>query len=149
MAGNVKPIPDGYHTLTPYLTVPGVSKLIDFLKQAFDAEEIERFGRPDGTVHHAEIRIGDSVVMMGEAGGEWTSKPGQLYLYVKDVDTTYRRAIQAGATSMGEPTDKFYGDRSGGVQDPSGNIWWIATHVEDVSKGELQKRATAMATQHA
>ena len=139
----VKPIPDGYHSITPYLTVQGATKLIDFLKQAFEAQEIERLTRPDGAIGHAEVRIGDSIVMMGEAGGEWTPMPGALYLYVNDVDATYKRALQVGAVSTMEPMDQFYGDRSAGVKDPSGNQWWIATHKEDLSPEELAKRAQA------
>jgi len=140
---SVKAIPDGYHSITPYLVVQGASKLIDFLKQAFAAKEIERLARPDGTIGHAEVRIGDSVVMMSEAGGEWQPMPGAMYLYVNDIDTTYKRALQAGATSTMEPMDQFYGDRSAGVKDPSGNQWWIATHKEDLSPEELAKRAKA------
>lgn len=120
----VKPIPDGYHTVTPYLIVQGVAKLIDFLKQAFEAEEIHRTTRPDGTIMHAVVRIGDSVVMMGE----FKPMPGSIYLYVNDTDATYKRALQAGAASMMEPADQFYGDRNAGVKDPVGNHWWIATH---------------------
>ena len=145
----VKPIPDGYHTVTPYLTVQGVPKLIDFLKQAFEAQEIERMLQPDGTIRHAEVRIGDSVVMMGEAGGENQPMPSAIYLYVTDTDAVYKRALQAGATSLMEPVDQFYGDRSAGVKDSSGNYWWIATHKEDVPLEELKKRAeAAMNQQH-
>lgn len=140
---SVKPIPDGYHAVTPYLVVQGAAKLIDFLKHAFEAQEIERLTRPDGAIGHAEVKIGDSIVMMGEAGGEWTPMPGSLYLYVNDADATYKRALQAGATSTMEPTDQFYGDRSAGVKDPVGNQWWIATHKEDLSREELAKRAQA------
>jgi PhnB protein len=139
----VKPIPDGYHTVTPYLTVQGVPKLIDFLKQAFEAREIECMAQPDGTVRHAEVRIGDSVVMMGEARGEQAPMPSAMYLYVNDTDAVYKRALRAGATSLREPADQFYGDRSAGVKDPSGNYWWIATHQEDVPPEELKKRAEA------
>ena len=139
----VKPIPDGYHTVTPYLTVQGVPKLIDFLKQAFEAQEIERMTQPDGTIGHAEVRIGDSVVMMGEARDEWKPMPSGIYLYVNDTDAVYKRALQAGATSIMEPADQFYGDRSAGVKDSSGNHWWIATHKEDVSPEELKKHAQA------
>ncbi|HYV31654.1 MAG TPA: VOC family protein [Candidatus Binatia bacterium] len=137
----VKPIPDGYHSVTPYLVVQGVAKLIDFLKQAFDAKEIERMAGPDGSVMHGEVRIGDSVVMMGEAWGESKPIAAALYLYVNDTDVTYRRALQAGATPLREPADQFYGDRSGGVKDPAGNQWWIATRKEDVSPEELARRA--------
>jgi uncharacterized glyoxalase superfamily protein PhnB len=139
----VKPIPDGYHTITPYLTVQGVPKLLDFLKQAFAAQEIERMMRPDGTIGHAEVRIGDSVVMTSEACDEWKPMPGAIYLYVNDTDTVYQRALQAGAISTMEPVDQFYGDRSAGVKDPSGNHWWIATHKEDVPPEELKRRAEA------
>ena len=139
----VKPIPEGYHTVTPYLTVQGAAKLIEFLKQAFEAREIERMTQPDGTIRHAEVRIGDSVVMMSEAGGEREPMPSGIYLYVNDTDAVYKRALQVGATSLMEPADQFYGDRSAGVKDSSGNHWWIATHKEDVSAQELQRRAEA------
>jgi PhnB protein len=139
----VKPIPDGYHSVTPYLLVQGVAKLIDFLKQAFDAKERECLTGPDGAIMHAEATIGDSVVMMGEARGEFKPMPASLYLYVKDTDATYRRAMQAGAMSMMEPADQFYGDRNAGVMDPVGNLWWIATRKEDVPPDEMAKRAAA------
>ncbi len=145
VATSVRPIPEGYHTVTPHLTVPGVAKLIDFMKAAFDATERGRFEGPDGSVMHAEVKIGDSIVMMGEPSGEFKAMPGVLSLYVPDVDATYRRAIEAGATSLREPADQFYGDRSGGVQDASGNQWWISTHVEDVSPEEMRRRADAAA----
>jgi PhnB protein len=137
----VKPIPEGYHSVTPYLVVPGASKLIDFLKQAFEAEETERVASPDGTIMHAEVRIGDSIIMMGDAMGEFTPMPGMIYLYVNDADATYQRALRAGATSMREPENQFYGNREAGVKDELGNIWWIATHIEDVSPEELKRRA--------
>jgi len=143
----VKPIPDGYHTVTPYLTVEGVAKLIDFVKQAFGATEVERMARPDGTIGHAEVRIGDSIIMMGEATAQWKPMPGTIYLYVDDTDTTYKRALQAGATSLMAPADQFYGDRNAGVKDASGNVWWIATHKEDVSREELTKRMKASSKQ--
>jgi PhnB protein len=145
MTSNVKPIPDGYHTVTPYLVVEGVEELIDFLKQAFDAVETERIPGPDGKVGHGEVRIGDSVVMMGEASGEWKPMPGMIYLYVNDTDATYKRALEAGATSVMEPADQFYGDRNAGVKDASGNMWWIATRKENVSPEELRRRAEARA----
>ena len=143
----VKPIPEGYHTVTPYLTVQGAAKLVDFLKQAFGAEEIFRTTGPDGTIRHAEVRIGDSVVMMAEPRGEWKPMPGAIYLYVNDTDAAYKRALQAGATSLMEPADQFYGDRSAGVKDPVGNHWWIATHIEDVPPAELAKREEAFMKQ--
>jgi uncharacterized glyoxalase superfamily protein PhnB len=141
----VTPIPDGYHAITPYLVVPGVARLIDFLTQAFGAEMVHRpHTRPDGTIMHAEVKIGDSRVMMGEPMGEFTAMPASLYLYVEDADAVYAQAIQAGATSIMPPADQFYGDRHGGVRDPSGNIWWIATHIEDVAPDELERRAAAL-----
>ncbi len=140
----VKPIPDGYHSVTPYLTVPDAAGLIEFLRRAFGAQEVHRFTR-DGAVSHAEVRIGDSVVMLGQAGGEWQPMPAALHLYVPDADAVYRRALQAGAASLREPADQFYGDRMAGVRDPAGNYWWIATHVEDVSPEEMRRRAEAHA----
>ncbi|HEX2276932.1 MAG TPA: VOC family protein [Candidatus Tectomicrobia bacterium] len=143
----VKPIPDGFHSVTPYLQVQGASKLIDFLKQAFGAEEVFRMPRPDGAVMHAEVRIGDSIIMLGEAMGEHQPMPGSIYLYVDNADATYRRALQAGATTVHEPADQFWGDRLAGVKDPVGNFWSIATHKEDVSPDELAKRAEAYMAQ--
>jgi len=137
----VKPVPEGYHTVTPYLTVESVEKVLDFVKKAFDATETYRMARPDGSVGHAEVRIGDSMVMMGQARDEWKPRPGSLYLYVPDVDASYKRAVAAGGKPLREPTTQFYGDRSGGVEDPVGNQWWIATHVEDVPPEEIERRA--------
>jgi uncharacterized glyoxalase superfamily protein PhnB len=140
----VKPIPDGYHTVTPYLTVEDPSKLIEFLKQAFGAVETERVLGPDGSVSHAEVRIGTSMLMMSQARGEWKPTPANFYLYVEDVDAVYKQAVQAGGISVGEPRDQFYGDRSGGVKDQFGNQWWIGTHVEDVPPEELARRAASL-----
>jgi PhnB protein len=143
----VKPIPEGYHSVTPYLVVEGAAALIDFLKQAFDATEVERMSRPDGTIHHAEVRIGDSIIMMAEANAAWKPMPSMLYVYVEDTDATYQRALKAGATSVQEPVKQFYGDRNAGVKDRSGNFWYIGTHVEDVSPDEIRTRAAARAKQ--
>ena len=143
----VKPIPDGYHTVTPYLIAPGAAKLIDFLKQAFDARESFRMASPEGRIMHAEVRIGDSVVMMSDTGQEAQPRPCMIYLYGNDVDATYKRALQAGATSLREPANQFYGDRSAAVKDPAGNDWGIATHVEDVPPEEIEKRAEAFMKQ--
>ncbi len=146
MSRSVKPIPEGYHTVTPYLVVPGAAKIIDFLKRTFDATERgERHLRPDGGIMHAEVKLGDSVIMLGEPMGEQKAMPCTLYLYVKDVDAAYRRGIEAGATSLREPSDQFYGDRTAGLQDGSGNQWWIGTHIEDVSPDELKRRAQTQA----
>jgi uncharacterized glyoxalase superfamily protein PhnB len=143
MAGTVKPVPDGYHTITPYFTVANAAKLLEFVKQAFGAEETFRMADPDGAIRHAEARIGDSRVMIGQARDQWKPRPNTLYLYVPDVDATYRKALAAGASSTQEPTTHFYGDRSGAVEDSQGNTWWIASHVEDVSPEELKRRAAA------
>ncbi len=139
----VKPIPERYHTITPCLTVQGADKLIDFLQQVFAAAEIERMANADGTIKHAEVRIGDSVVMLSESKGEWKPMPGAFYLYVSDADAIYKRALQAGAVSLMGPVDTFYGNRESGVKDQFGNSWWIATHVEDVTLEEMQKRFEA------
>jgi len=133
-------IPEGLHTVTPYIRVSGASELIEFLKKAFDAKELHRFNAPDGSITHADAQIGDSRVMITEGMEHFEPMPASIYLYVADVDKTYRAAIEAGAVSMMEPADMFYGDRSSGVRDPFGNEWWIATHVEDVSAEELHRR---------
>ncbi|HEX4171585.1 MAG TPA: VOC family protein [Acetobacteraceae bacterium] len=133
--------PEGYHSLTPYLVVEGASRLIEFLEEVFDAEQKERFPAPGNLIGHAEVRIGDSVVMLGDAHGPHMPMPAMLYVYVDDVDATYQRALAAGATQVQPVADQFYGDRSGGVKDPCGNLWWIATHIEDVPPDELKRRA--------
>jgi PhnB protein len=140
MIVEIKSIPDGYHTVTPYLVVQGAAVLIEFLKQAFEAVEIRFTLHPEGSIMNAEVRIGDSVVMVSEARGEFKPMPSSIYLYVENTDATYKRALQAGGTSMMEPEDQFYGDRNAGVKDPTGNHWWIATHQEDVSPKEMEKR---------
>jgi uncharacterized glyoxalase superfamily protein PhnB len=137
----VKFKPDDYHTITPYLIVEGVPELIEFMKTVFGAEEIERFEDDQRQVMHAEVRIGDSIVMMGGATKDWKAIPAALYIYVTDTDATYQRALKAGATSIMAPSDQFYGDRNAGVKDASGNSWFIATHIEDVSLQEMQRRA--------
>jgi uncharacterized glyoxalase superfamily protein PhnB len=141
----VKAIPDGYHTLTPYLVVRGAAKTIEFVKKAFGAELIdEPMKRPDGMIMHATLQIGDSRVMLSEANDQYPPMPSMLYLYVPNVDSVYQRAVAAGGTALEEPKDKFYGDRSGGVKDPSGNQWFIGTHKEDVAPQEIKKRAEAL-----
>ncbi len=139
----VNPIAPGHHSVTPYLLVPDAAKQIDFLKTAFDAKEVDRFLGPDGRIMHAEVKIGDSMVMMGEACGDRKPMPAMLLLYVPDTDALYRRALQAGGTSIREPSDQFYGDRTAGVKDSAGNEWWISTHIEDVPPDEIQRRAAA------
>ncbi|MGH9987951.1 MAG: VOC family protein [Nitrososphaeraceae archaeon] len=138
---SVKSIPDGYHTVTPYLLVQSAEKLINFVKRAFDAKETVRMSMPDGAIGHAEVRLGDSVIMLSEAqGGEYKPMPTGIYLYLENCDATYKRALEAGATSVMQPTDQFYGDRSASIKDQFGNHWYIATHIEDLSKEELTKR---------
>jgi uncharacterized glyoxalase superfamily protein PhnB len=144
----VKPVPDGYHTVTPYLSVSDAAKLLDFLKRAFDAK-VNAMHRPDGKVAHAEVQIGDSKIMVADAHEASQAMPTVLYMYVESVDAMYQRAISAGGTSISQPTTQFYGDRHGGVKDPTGNMWWIATHVEDVPPDELQRRADEHAKQQA
>ena len=142
MASQVKPIPEGYHTLTPYLVVDGAEKVITFMKEAFGAKAVfEPMARPDGKIMHAEYKIGDSIIMISDASERAKATSAMLHLYVPNVDAVYQKAIKAGGTSVMEPADMFYGDRSGGVKDPAGNQWHIGTHVEDVSPAELKKRA--------
>jgi PhnB protein len=144
-----KYIPDGYHTITPSVCVDGAQKFIDFIKQVFNAKERMRMDGPGGKIMHAEFEIGDSAIMLADTMPQWGAKSNSLYVYVEDVDATYQRAIQAGATSVREPEDMFYGDRSAAVTDPFGNFWGIATHVEDVSPEEITKRAEAFKKQFA
>lgn len=142
MAAQVKPIPQGYHTITPYLVVDGAEKIVSFMKEAFGAQPVfEPMMRPDGKIMHAEYKIGDSVVMISDASERAKATSAMLHLYVPNVDAVYQKALKAGATSVMEPADMFYGDRSGGVKDPAGNQWHIGTHIEDVAPGELKKRA--------
>jgi PhnB protein len=139
-----KPIPDGFHTVTPYLVVRGANKTIEFLKKAFGAETVfEPMKRPDGLIMHAELKIGDSRVMIADASEQCQPTQAQMYVYVPNADAIYQRAVAAGATSTMEPADMFYGDRGGSVKDSAGNSWFIATHKEDVAPQELAKRAEA------
>ena len=135
----VKPIPDGTPRVSPYLIVKDVVKTIDFLKEVFDAKEIERMTLPDGTVNHGSVKIGDSLIMLG-GSPQYSPMPSMLYIYVEDNDGTYKRAIKAGGESIMEPVNQFYGDRNAAVKDSDGIQWWIATHVEDVSAEEIQRR---------
>jgi PhnB protein len=131
MATKVKPIPEGHPRVSSYIVSPGVAKIIDFAKQVFNAQEVYASRRPDGSVMHAEIKIGDSIVMLGE-GQDGKKFPAMLHIYMEDVDAVYGRALQAGAKSIREPADQPYGDRSSGVEDEFGNQWWISTHIQDV-----------------
>jgi PhnB protein len=152
MAKSVKPIPEGYSPVTPYLTVKGAAGAIDFYKKAFGAEEAFRMNSPDGKVMHAEIRIGGAVIMLHDEMPEWKALSPQtigdsgssIMLYVQDVDAVFKRALAAGATSIMDVADQFYGDRCGGLKDPFGHKWSIATHVEDVPPDEISRRAAKM-----
>ena len=148
MATQVKPIPEGYHTVTPYLVVDGAEKVVKFMKEAFGAQPVfEPMMRPDGKVMHAEFKIGNSIVMLADSSERAQATSTMLYLYVPNVDAVYQKAIKAGGTSLMEPADQFYGDRSGGVKDPAGNRWHIGTHIENVSPAELKKRAAEVMKQ--
>jgi len=137
---SAKPIRDGFHTITPYLVVQNAPRLIEFLSAAFSGELISRMNRPDGSVMHAEMRIGDSMLMMGEAVGEFGPMPTSIYLYVPDCDAVHQRALAAGGTALSPVRDMPSGERYGGVKDPCGNLWWVATHVADFSPEEQEKR---------
>jgi PhnB protein len=151
MPSTVKPIPEGYHTVTPYLIVKGAARAIDFYVRAFGAKELFRMAQPDGRVGHAELQIGDSRVMLADEYPEIGAKSPQAYggsavtihLYVPDVDAVVERAVAAGAQLTRPVADQFYGDRNGGVTDPFGHAWFVSTHVEDVSPEEIERRAAA------
>jgi PhnB protein len=143
---HAKPIPEGYHSVTPFLALKEADRAIDFYKRAFGAVEKFRMPGPDGRIMHAELTIGDSTVMLTEAMHEPPSV-SSLYLYVPDVDTVFDRAVRAGAKAKMPPADMFWGDRFGSVSDPNGNTWSIATHVEDVPPEEMPKRAQAAMAQ--
>jgi PhnB protein len=128
-----KYVPEGLRAVNVYLHPRGAGQVIDFLKQAFAAEEVERYAGPDGTIHHAQVRIGDSVIEMGEAHGPYQPMPTMFYLYVEDADASYKRAVQAGATSLSEPADQPYGDRNAAVKDPFDNVWYVATPIKHTS----------------
>lgn len=142
----VDSIPAGYHTVTPYIVVEGADRLIAFLRQTFDADTTMRMDGPEGSVGHAEVKIGDSKIMLADANEQASAVTGMLHVYVDDCDGVYARALEAGATSLQEPENQFYGDRMAGVRDAFGNQWWIATHVEDVPEDELTRRAQERAT---
>jgi PhnB protein len=152
MANMVKAIPDGYHTVTPYLTIRNATAALDFYKKAFGADELFRIASPQGKIGHAEIRIGDSAIMLSDEFPEMgatspqslNGSPVMLHLYVEDADALITRAVNAGARLDRPVANQFYGDRGGMVTDPFGHKWWIATHVEDVPPDELERRAAAM-----
>ncbi len=154
MPKSVKTIPEGYHSVTPYLIVRGAARAIDFYEKAFGAKELFRMPQPDGRVGHAELQIGDSRIMLADEHPEVGARspqsvggsPVTIHLYVDDVDATVAGAVTAGARVTRPVADQFYGDRSGGLTDPFGHVWYVATHVEDVPADEIERRAAA---QHA
>ncbi|HEU5235315.1 MAG TPA: VOC family protein [Terriglobales bacterium] len=153
MSNSVKPIPDGYHTATPYLTLKDTSEAIDFYKRAFGAVEIFRMNGPDGKIAHAEIRIGNSPLMLGDESPCSEAKAPEtldgttlgIFLYVDDVDASFKRALDAGAHQTVPLQNMFWGDRFGRLTDPFGHKWMLATHVEDVSPAEMEERMCAAA----
>ena len=148
----VKPIPEGYHSVPPYLCIGGAAEAIEFYKKAFGAKELSRMPAPGGKIGHAEVQIGDSHVMLADEFPEMGFRspksiggtPVMMHLYVEDVDAAVTRAASAGAKVVRAVEDQFYGDRGGKIEDPFGHSWYVSTHVEDVSPEELEKRAAAM-----
>jgi PhnB protein len=151
MTNPVKPIPEGYHSATPYLIVKDAARAIEFYKRAFGATELLRMAAPGGKIGHAEIKIGDSPIMLADEVPDMGAlspeslggTPVSILLYVEDVDAVFNQAIAAGAKIQRPVKDQFYGDRTGGVTDPFGHVWYVATHKEDVSPEEMRKRAAA------
>ncbi|MFL1480481.1 VOC family protein [Pseudomonas grimontii] len=147
---NVKPIPEGYHSITPYLGIDRAADAIEFYKKAFGATQVMRLDMPDGKVGHAELRIGDSAIMLGSPCDEMALRnPDEhtsvgLHLYVNDVDAQFKQAVAAGATVVSEPKDQFYGDRSASVKDPFGHLWFLASRKEDLTEAQIRERAEAM-----
>ena len=152
----VKAIPEGYHSVTPYLMIKGATEAIEFYKRAFNATELFRLVTPSGTIGHAEIKIGDSSIMLAEPCEQGAARNPEalggssvaLHVYVEDVDAQYAQAVNAGAKAVKPVEDQFYGDRTGTLEDPFGHIWFFATHKEDVSMEEIKIRAEAMFKQH-
>ena len=148
----VKPIPDGYHSVTPYLMIQGASEAIEFYKQAFGATEVFRLAQPNGKIGHAEIRIGDSSIMLADPCEEGAFRNPRslggssvgLHVYVEDVDAQFAQALRAGAKPVKPVQDQFYGDRTGTLEDPFGHIWFLATHKEDIAPDEINRRAEAL-----
>lgn len=138
---SVRAVPEGYHTITPYLVVDNAQALIEFIKNAFDAKVSFVTKRDDDKIMHAEVSIGDSFLMLADTMEGMAAQTAMLYLYLEDVDSVFQRAVKVNATTVREPRTEFYGDRAGAVKDEWGNTWWIATHVEDVDQQELERRA--------
>ena len=137
---NQNPAPAGYSRVCPFVNAENIDALLTFLNDVLDAETTEKLKSADGTVRHAEVRLGDSVIMIGKAQ-DGMPKESMNYVFVTDADATFRKALQHGATSIMDPDDRFYGYREGGFKDPSGNQWWVAQVIENISKDEMEKRA--------
>ena len=135
-----KPIPEGFHSITPYLFAEGAARLIDFISTAFEGELMFQQKRPDGTVMHATIRVGDSMLMLADPTPEFGAMPTSIYLYVPDCDAVYQRALDSGGAPVFPMMTLPSGQRYGGIKDPCGNIWWVATQVEDVPPDEQERR---------
>ena len=135
----VQPVPEGYHTVTPFLLVQKADQLIKFIENAFNGTLTYKM-EEDGSIRHATMQIGNSMIMLAEANEEFQPMPCMLHLYVEDVDSIYEQALESGGTSLREPENQFYGDRSAGIRDDWNNQWWIATHIEDVSDEEIERR---------
>jgi PhnB protein len=142
MAKSKSHMPAGFHTVTPYIVVPGIGRLIEFLEQAFSAQRLEVMKREDGTIAHAAVTLGDSIIEMGESVDK-KSMPMTFHAYFPNVDQVYKRALAAGAKSLSEPRDQFYGERSAGLIDDWGNHWYIATYTDDLTPEEMSARAAA------
>ena len=157
MAKKAQAIPKGYHTVTPSICVAGADQAIEFYKKALGAEEVMRFPGPDGLIMHAEIRIGDSLIMLADEMPEQGSRspkhyggtPVSFFVYSENVDAAWKRAVDAGATQIQPLADQFWGDRTGCLQDPYGHQWWLAQHIQDLTPEELQKAAESFFAQHA
>jgi PhnB protein len=147
-----KAIPSGHRTVTPYLAIKSATKALEFYKNAFGATERYKLMMPDGRLGHAEIQLGDSMIMLADEFPEYGGKapetlggsPVSIHLYVEDVDAFFKKALAAGAKELKPVMDQFYGDRSGQLEDPFGHLWWVATHKEDIAPEEMQKRVAAM-----
>jgi PhnB protein len=152
-----QPVPEGYHTITPYLAVENASEAIDFYQRAFGAQERVRMDGPGGSVMHAELQVGDSMIMLSDPFPQSSTTPPKqlggtsvsIFAYVENIDDVYKQAVDAGASSLMEPDDMFWGDRFGSVQDPFGHSWTIATHIEDVEPEEMQRRSEEFMSQMA
>ena len=140
---SIKHIPEGYTTITPYLIVDGAEKLIEFIETVFDGEVVMKMPSENGKIAHAEVKIGNSMLMLADSGEEWKPTQAMLHSYVENTDEVFQKALDAGATSIKEPADQFYGDRSSAVKDAFGNFWGISTHLEEVSEEEMQRRMEA------